>query len=242
MNFEFSDNKDLPLNKMIQEAWDTAMDTVKLSSNREMSKEFIEKLREIYKIGCTDGEHSVWAVRQQNIDKDEGQINNSITVTNSQSETVHIYISSNSDKGKGIKERLFIFRESDNNIDHHLSDAVCRYERLYGFDVSVPMPAIKILDTLRDLASSIEVIRITFYEDSMKIRIRYNEKEFIIDYCFKRSDHISIIYFIKKTLIGKTWSNKTCRIKNLRKTLDKLLLRDKIYYEHMNTAAYWHKN
>jgi hypothetical protein len=56
---EFSEDKDMPLNKMISEAWDISESL----HGSDIKKEFIEKLRKIYEVGFLDGETSVWKLR-----------------------------------------------------------------------------------------------------------------------------------------------------------------------------------
>jgi hypothetical protein len=60
---EFSEDENTPLNTMIKEAWDMAESLHK----NDIKKEFIEKLREIYKTGFHDGETNVWKVRRGDV-------------------------------------------------------------------------------------------------------------------------------------------------------------------------------
>jgi hypothetical protein len=77
MNIEFSEDPEIPLNKMIKEVWETAN-----APGNEIPKEFITKIRNIYEIGFNEGQSFVWKMRRgegrfiPNDENDETHISN----------------------------------------------------------------------------------------------------------------------------------------------------------------------
>jgi hypothetical protein len=101
----------------------------------------------------------------------------------------------------------------ENNVDQCVADALNRYKTLNNADINYT-PAEMLLSTLRGI-SGVKILRITFYEDGAKIRIRFARTDFIIDFDFEEPDSVFITTFKNGTMVIKD-----CKIGDLQETLE----------------------
>ncbi|MDR2630161.1 MAG: hypothetical protein LBC60_04490 [Spirochaetaceae bacterium] len=99
------------------------------------------------------------------------------------------------------------------NVDCHILNAISRYKKLNGVESDFS-PAKSLLWALKSVRS-IVVSRITFYEDGAKIRLRFAQTDFIIDFDFEEPDSVFITTFKNGTMFVKD-----CQIDDLQKTLE----------------------
>ena len=96
--------------------------------------------------------------------------------------------------------------------DEALVDALRRYKAVNNadFDLAKAEP---FLQSLR-LLGSFEELRITFYQEAVKVRLKFNGREFVIDYNFEEPETV----FILSRQNGKLFV-KDCALSDMEKTL-----------------------
>jgi hypothetical protein len=88
------------------------------------------------------------------------------------------------------------------NFDYYINDAIQRYKLVNhadSYDLTLAKP---FLSALRTFCYSV-VPRITFYDDAVKVRLIFNQQEFIIDYDYEEPDSVFVSTFEDDNLIIK---------------------------------------
>lgn len=85
-----------------------------------------------------------------------------------------------------------------------IDDAVSRYKVVNHAESYDLVPAKPLLTVLKALMyMNMAALRITFYDDAVKARITYNQREFIIDYDYEELELLYVSTFEGDTLIMK---------------------------------------
>jgi hypothetical protein len=111
---------------------------------------------------------------------------------------------------KGL--RLAEYAANETEKDEALIDALLRYKAVNNTDFDI-VKAEPFLQTLWGLGSIVEP-RMTLYEKAVKVRFKFNGREFVIDYNFEEPETV----FILSRQEGKFFA-KDCVIADIEKTL-----------------------
>jgi antitoxin component of RelBE/YafQ-DinJ toxin-antitoxin module len=111
---------------------------------------------------------------------------------------------------KGLRFAEYAAHEAGN--DEALIDALRRYKAVNNVDFDIAK-AEPFLQALGRLGSIVEP-RITLYEDAVKVRLKLNFREFVIDYYFEEPETV----FILSRQDGKLFA-KDCALADIERTL-----------------------
>ena len=135
----------------------------------------------------------------------------------SMSEAINLFLRQSIMRG-GIPFTLNVPREKTkgNEVweDDVFIDALRRYKTVNDnadIDIAKAEPFLQALRALGPLSEP----RITFYEDSMKVRLKIKGEEYVIDYNFEEPESVFILSRQKGKLIAKD-----CSLPNIAKTLE----------------------
>jgi DNA-damage-inducible protein J len=111
---------------------------------------------------------------------------------------------------KGLRFAEYAALEAGN--DEALIDALRRYKAVNNadFDIAKAEP---FLQALWRLGSIVEP-RITLYEEAVKVRLKFNDREFVIDYNFEEPETV----FVLSRQDGKLFA-KDCALADIERTL-----------------------
>jgi hypothetical protein len=111
---------------------------------------------------------------------------------------------------KGLRFAEYAANEAAN--DEALIDAFRRYKAVHNidFDITKAEPFLQVLWRL----GSIVEPRITLYEEAVKARLKFKDREFVIDYNFEEPETV----FILSRQDGKLFA-KDCALADIERTL-----------------------
>jgi hypothetical protein len=99
----------------------------------------------------------------------------------------------------------WIFPNYDKEFYGYIDDAIKRYKLVNHTEEYDITPAKTFLSAIKPLTSKI-IRHISFYDDAVKVRIIYNQREYIIDYDYEEPECVFVSTFEGKTLLMKDGS------------------------------------